>query len=144
MHINNYINQDNSNFNIISNNSKFNENTVPFGENKFSSKLNIKDELTFLDTWKTKFKNEIEDNKNKKLKLNRQIEFKNNINILPANNFFKNAKQRNFNIKKQSINNEIILPDIYFQENKFKRRNKSAITKNSEISLFKSIKNEAL
>ena len=143
VHINNYINQDNSYFNIISNNSKFNENSVSFGENKFSSKFNIKDELTFLDTWKTKFKNEIKDNKNKKLELNKQIESKNNINIFPANNFFKNAERRYFNINKQNINNEIILPDIYLQENNFKKRYKSANNKNSEISLFKSIKNEA-
>ena len=143
VHINNYINQDNSYFNIISNNSKFNENSVSFGENKFSSKFNIKDELTFLDTWKTKFKNEIKNNKNKKLNLNKQIDSKNNINIFPANNFFKNAERRYFNINKQNMNNEIILPDIYLQENNFKRRYKSANNKNSEISLFKSIKNEA-
>ena len=41
------------------------------------------------------------------------------------------------------MNNEIILPDIYLQENNFKKRYKSANNKNSEISLFKSIKNEA-
>ena len=48
VHINNYINQDNSNFNIISNNSKFNENSVSFGENKFSSKFNIIKIIYFL------------------------------------------------------------------------------------------------
>ena len=74
-----------------------------------------------------------------------------NFNIISNNSKFnensvsfgENKFSSKFNINKQNINNEIILPDIYLRENNFKRRYKSANYKNSEISLFKSIKNEA-
>ena len=56
----------------------------------------------------------------------------NNLNILPANNFFKNVKLKQFKEKNKDKIKELKLPDICLKDRLFKIRNKSACNKNYE------------
>ena len=167
-HINNFINQDNYDYNLSNINSRylFKNNKSNFTENndiendlqmnkiniskstklndyKFLfSKINLDDNLNFLDFWKNKFETEIMNVKKNELNVNKTINLKNiikknekEINIMPVNDFFKNEKLRKINRinnnKKES--NGMKLPDIYLKDNLFRRRNKSA---NNKINNF--------
>ena len=171
-HINNYINQDNSDYNLSNiysrylfknNESNFTENNViendlqmnkiniskstKLNDYKFLfNKINLDEDLNFLDFWKNKFETEIMNVKKKELNVNKTINLRNinndiinknekEINIMPVNDFFKNVKLRKINRinnnKKES--NGMKLPDIYLKDNLFRRRNKSA---NNKINNF--------
>ena len=166
-HINNYINQDNSRYNLsninsrnLFNNSEYNcndiENDLQMNKNNISkstklnshkflfNKINLDEDLYFLDFWKKKFETEIMNAQKKELNINETINLRNinddiinkkekRFHIMPANDFFKNVKLRKINginnNKKES--HEMKLPDIYLKENIFRRRNKSANNKNN-------------
>ena len=151
-HINNFINQDNYDYNLSNINSRylFKNNKSNFTENndiendlqmnkiniskstklndyKFLfSKVGLGEDLNFLDFWKNKFETEIMNVKKNELNVNKTINLRNinndiikknekEINIMPANDFFKNVKLRKINRinnnKKES--NGMKLPDIY-------------------------------
>lgn len=135
------------NINCKGTNSYIIKNGINIDENKFvvKNKINIEDELNFFDYWRNKFKNEIMKEKSNKINTNETIELiniktninnknENLLNIMPANNFFKNAQFREINklIRNKNNNSRIKLPDISLKENFFKKRNKSANIKNSD------------
>ena len=107
------------------------------------NRINLDDDLNFFDFWEDKFKNEIMNKKNKILNVNETINInniksiinnknENNLNILPANNFFKNVKLKQFKEKNKDKIKELKLPDICLKDRLFKIRNKSACNKNYE------------
>ena len=110
-----------------------------------SDKINIEEDLKFFEFWINKFENEIMKEKNKIYDVNETIYFdnikqklnnskENILNILPANNFFKNVKLKEFNRmdKNKKGNNEFKLPEINLKKPIFKKRNYSANNKISE------------
>ena len=107
------------------------------------NRINLDYDLNFFDFWEDKFKNEIMNKKNKILNVNETINInniksiinnknENNLNILPANNFFKNVKLKQFKEKNKDKIKELKLPDICLKDRLFKIRNKSACNKNYE------------
>ena len=128
------------NKNNISKSTKLNSHKFLF------NKINLDEDLYFLDFWKKKFETEIMNAQKKELNINETINLRNinddiinkkekRFHIMPANDFFKNVKLRKINginnNKKES--HEMKLPDIYLKENIFRRRNKSANNKNNNF-----------
>ena len=145
--INNFINIYDSNNNneicILKGKTDFSKMSKINNDVYSLNRINLDDDLNFFDFWEDKFKNEIMNKKNKILNVNETINInniksiinnknENNLNILPANNFFKNVKLKQFKEKNKDKIKELKLPDICLKDRLFKLRNKSACNKNYE------------
>ena len=161
--INNFINQENSSTNHFPFKSKFldtnlNQNflskfNIINNKINLTDKINLEDDLKFFYFWRNKYESEIKKEKTKLVEVNETINLKNftkninnarenNLQILPANNIFKNVKFRPINKirNNKNENNDFKLPDINLKKPIFKKRNNSANNKMYEkfSFLFKS------